>query len=126
MNKFEKNVAPDQVFYLSNGKVLNNLKELYHEMGQMPDDVFFHHVNTERNDFSTWVRDVMGEKALSAKITKAATPVMMKEVLRGLFPETVKTRKAVEKIAAPKKAVTAKKTTASKKPTGKQGGSKKV
>ncbi|MHC1707145.1 MAG: hypothetical protein AB9842_06430 [Bacteroidales bacterium] len=128
MNKYEKNVTSDKVFYLSNGHVLNNLKDLYNEIGQMPEDVFFHHVNAERNDFSSWVRDVMNEKALSAKMAKAGTPVMMKEVLKGLFENEVKAAKAttakkpvaVKKAAEPKKTVAAAKkttvkTTASKK-----------
>jgi hypothetical protein len=134
MNKFEKNVASDKVFYLSNGKVLKNLRDLYNEISQMPDDIFFHHVTSERNDFSNWVRDVMNEKALSSKMLKAGTPVMMKEVLKGLFAKEEKTAKVVsvkkaetvKKVVAPKKAAAPKKTAVSKKTTGKSGSAKKA
>ena len=122
MNKHEKNVAPNQVFYLYNGTVLNNLKELYDEIGHMSDDVFFHHVNSNRHDFSIWVHDVMGEKALAAKMAKAGTPVMMKEVLRGVFQEDEKVVKtAAKKPVTAKKAGETKKTAAPKKPATKTG-----
>lgn len=121
MNKYEKNVSPETVFYVSNGKILNNIKELYHEINQMPDDVFFHHVNADKNDFSNWVREVMGEKALAAKMAKAATPVMMKEVLKGLFEAEIKPVKAVTKNNE-----TVKKAAAAKKSPAKSAGSKKA
>ncbi len=107
MKKFEKNVPNDKVFHLSNGQVINNIKELYDMINHMPEDVFFHHVNDQRNDFSNWVRDVMGEKTLAQSIAKAGTPVMLKDVLAGAF--SVKTPAAkkttVKKAVAEKKVV---------------------
>ncbi|MCX6273538.1 MAG: DUF5752 family protein [Bacteroidetes bacterium] len=87
MSKKKKNVEKDKVFYLVNGQVINNLKELYTMIHNMPEEVFFHHVTAQRNDFSNWVHDVMGDKPLAAKIAKAATPVMLTDLLAGVFIE---------------------------------------
>ena len=100
MKKFEKSVDKGNAFHLNNGKVLSSVKELYDEIHHMSEDVFFHHVSSLRNDFSNWVKDVFGEKSLSAKMAKAATPTMMKEVLSSVMSD----KKAVAKKVAAKPA----------------------
>ena len=104
MSKLEKNVAPESAFYLHNGKVLNSVRELFDEIHKMPESVFFHHVTPERNDFSNWVKDVIGDKTLAGKIAKAGTPIILKETLSLAFEkpaaaakkEGVKTTKAAK------------------------------
>ena len=34
----------------------------------MNDDVFFHHVGAENNDFANWIKEVIGEIKLADKI----------------------------------------------------------
>lgn len=119
MKNFEKKVSEDKVFYLANGQTISSLKELYTSVQQMPADVFFHHVNSDRNDFSNWVRDVMEEKALAAKIAKAATPVMLKEVLSSMEVAKAAPKKVVASKTAPAKTAVAPKTPAARKTTKK-------
>ncbi|HRY33484.1 MAG TPA: DUF5752 family protein [Bacteroidales bacterium] len=125
MNKYEKKVAEDKVFYLSNGQVLSSLKDLYTGIQQMPDDVFFHHVSSEKNDFANWVSAVIGDKTLAAKVAKAGTPVMLKDVLTSLFEAAPKAgTTAVKKAAAVKKPAAVKKAAAPKAAASKAAASK--
>ncbi|MFH0978798.1 MAG: DUF5752 family protein [Candidatus Woesearchaeota archaeon] len=61
--------APEEVgFLLADGRRLNSLYDLIHALQDMPDDVFRHHVNDERNDFSNWVNDVFEEPELANEL----------------------------------------------------------
>ncbi len=57
--------AEDKAFVLKDGRLLKNLKELADALEHMSEDVFSHHVNSGRNDFSNWVRDVLNESELA-------------------------------------------------------------
>jgi hypothetical protein len=52
-------------FVLKDGSVLSGLRDLYSAMKSMPDDVFYHHVTDERNDFGNWVKDVFKDYRLA-------------------------------------------------------------
>jgi hypothetical protein len=56
----------EQYFYLEDGGLLRNIKELGLKLDEMPDYVFQHHVNYERNDFASWVEGVFNDKELAA------------------------------------------------------------
>ncbi|MBW2992741.1 hypothetical protein KY345_06000 [Candidatus Woesearchaeota archaeon] len=61
--------APEEkVFYLKDGKKLRNILELTEAFETMSEDVFRHHVNEMRNDFSNWVSDVLEDKELAEDI----------------------------------------------------------
>jgi hypothetical protein len=112
MSKLENNVAQENAFFLQNGKVLNSVRELYDEIHKMPESVFFHHVTSERNDFSNWVKEVIGDKTLAGKIAKAGTPIVLKETLAAAFekPAATATKKpeAAKATTTPKAAKTTK------------------
>ena len=65
---FLVNVHDDKRFWLCDGGVLSNLVELRDALKFMNDGVFTYHVNTERNDFSNWIRDVIGDRELASSI----------------------------------------------------------
>jgi len=69
-NKLVANVADDKVFWVHDGPVLKSVKELYDYLPSMSDDIFNYHVNGERNDFSNWIKDVVGDKQLANDICK--------------------------------------------------------
>jgi hypothetical protein len=58
--------VPEQYsFFLHDGKVLRNLNDLIISLDAMSDDIYNFHANSSKNDFSNWVRDIIGEPELS-------------------------------------------------------------
>jgi hypothetical protein len=58
-------VPEDKVFWGQNGKVFRNLYELERGLNSMADEAYRYHVNVEKNDFSVWVRQVIGDESLA-------------------------------------------------------------
>lgn len=58
-------VAPEQCFWVNNGSILKNIEELANALPDMAEEVFRHHVNSDKNDFSNWVKDVIGDQKLA-------------------------------------------------------------
>jgi hypothetical protein len=60
-------------FVVSDGRIVKDLKELSDALHDMSNDVFRHHVNEFRNDFSNWVRDVFGDEELAEELSKVGS-----------------------------------------------------
>ena len=79
-------LQPEQYFFLHGGGELKSLEELFVELQTMDHAVFSHHVSAERNDFATWVRDVMGDKYLAKNLALAKNrDEMLKMLFMALF-----------------------------------------
>ncbi len=63
----------EQCFWVNNGPIVKNLDELAVAMKGITDEQFTHHVNGERNDFSKWVAEVIGDRELAKALAKART-----------------------------------------------------
>ena len=63
--KYLSDVAPEQCFWVNNGPIIKNLEELSNALPQLSDEIYSHHVNKEKNDFSKWINDVIGDKKLA-------------------------------------------------------------
>lgn len=74
-------VPQENRFWCCNGQVLNNLYELEISLAGMSDQVFNHHVTDERNDFSSWVKDVVGDNELARRLNKAGTRAKAAEIV---------------------------------------------
>lgn len=59
------NTSPEQCFWVNNGPILKNLEELANALPEMSNETFHHHVNNEKNDFSNWIRDAIGDEKLA-------------------------------------------------------------
>jgi hypothetical protein len=67
------NVSQEKQFWCCDGRYLKNLPELKVALEQMTDETFRYHLNETKNDFSNWVRDVIGDDKLSRDLQKSIT-----------------------------------------------------
>lgn len=66
-------VAEDKLFWCQTGQVFKNLRDMEIAFGEMDDDIFRYHASETRNDFSNWVRDVIGDAKLARDIQNSTT-----------------------------------------------------
>jgi hypothetical protein len=64
-------ITPENYFILRNGQPIRSLAELREALEYIDDTTFAHHVNEYRNDFATWVRDIIGDAALAKEIEQS-------------------------------------------------------
>lgn len=62
-------------FWCQDGKVVKNLKELEEALNGMGDEIFHYHAGEGRNDFSNWIRDVVGDNKLANDLSKAKSRI---------------------------------------------------
>jgi hypothetical protein len=63
-------VEPEKSFWLNDGRMLKNLKELAQALETMDGALWSFHANAEKNDFASWVEDVFGQKQLGSALRK--------------------------------------------------------
>ncbi len=62
------NVPEHFVFRCRDGSQFWNMRDLARAVSSMQEDVFLFHVNREKNDFATWVADVVGDHVLARQL----------------------------------------------------------
>ena len=63
--------APEEYhFVVADGSKLKSIYELVDALGMMEEDIFRHHVNEFKNDFSNWIRDVFEEPDLAKEVAE--------------------------------------------------------
>lgn len=92
----EKNLLEDvraeNYFWLKDGGVIKNLKELSEIMNNMSDDTFNYHVNDQKNDFSNWIKDVHGEEDVASGLLRAKTREEAADYIKGVIENTLRIR----------------------------------
>jgi hypothetical protein len=63
-------VPDNKRFWCHDGKVIKNLRELRKALIDMSDETFHYHSGEGRNDFSKWIREVVGDDKLAEDISK--------------------------------------------------------
>ncbi len=64
--------APEEHhFIVADGRKLKNIIELADALETMSEEIFRHHANEFKNDFSAWVKDVFYEHSLAEDIAMA-------------------------------------------------------
>lgn len=63
----------EQCFWLTDGTVLKDLRELAAAFENMQRAVFLHHVSGERNDFAEWVEHVLQDASCAQKLRRSKT-----------------------------------------------------
>lgn len=66
-------VPRGDAFWLCTNENLLNLASLAISLEKADDDVFRYHVTRDKNDFETWIRDVVGDKDLAREIARVKT-----------------------------------------------------
>jgi hypothetical protein len=74
-------IEGEKRFFCHDGYVIKNLDELAQYLNRMTEDVFQYHVNSEKNDFSNWIRDVIGDTRLADELRKADNPLESSKIL---------------------------------------------
>ena len=78
----------EQHFVVADGKKLKNIIELADALETMSEEIFRHHANDFKNDFSAWVRDVFYDHSLAEDIVRAKNRLETQiAILRRLIKE---------------------------------------
>lgn len=70
-------VSDEHAFWCCDGVIIKNLEGLYSALKHMSQRTFHYHVNHEKNDFSKWVKEVVGDNTLARQLDKTATRASM-------------------------------------------------
>lgn len=73
VRKMLGDVPDDKQFWCNDGRTLKNLAELEAALEEMSDDTFRYHATESKNDFSNWVRDVIGDEQLARDLLKSVS-----------------------------------------------------
>ena len=72
-NKGTHSAPEGQEFHFSNGSVASSLPELYSFIKNCEDSVFYSHVSEDRNDFASWVENVLDNQSLAESLRSASS-----------------------------------------------------
>ena len=78
---FYEEVPVGKYFRSEDGVIVKNVFELLNLLRIMDEEIFKSHVNKNRNDFALWVRRIIGEEELSAKLNKTLSKTEMISIL---------------------------------------------
>lgn len=70
-------VEGELCFWVNNGPILKDLFELRDALQNMSPEIFSHHVNKDKNDFSIWVGEVMQDAELAKKMLRNKSSASM-------------------------------------------------
>jgi hypothetical protein len=68
-----EDVPKEKRFWCRDGQVLRNMQELETALKEMTEGAFRYHSNETKNDFSNWVRDVIGDEKLARDLLRSGT-----------------------------------------------------
>lgn len=66
-------VSGDSCFWVNNGPILSNLKDLEGALKGMTEEQWKHHVDKHKNDFAAWVKGVLSEETCAKSLMKCKT-----------------------------------------------------
>jgi hypothetical protein len=68
-----RDVAHDKMFWFHDGRMVKNLDQLATTLREMLEEMFHYHATGDKNDFGSWVRDVVGDLTLANQLQTATT-----------------------------------------------------
>ena len=66
-----RDVGGDVSFTFCTGEEARSLQEFHQRLTELDDDAFCHHANEHKNDFSAWIRQVVGDDRLALDMENA-------------------------------------------------------
>jgi hypothetical protein len=69
--KLLSSVPENYAFRCCDGRLIRNVRELGKTLAHMADESFYYHVNQNKNDFSKWVNDMIGDEKLARHLNRA-------------------------------------------------------
>jgi hypothetical protein len=72
-------VPVEHVFWCHDGSIFSDINELAEGLAAMSDETFAYHSNLGKQDFSNWVRDVIGDEQLANDLAKATSKLQAVE-----------------------------------------------
>jgi hypothetical protein len=67
------NAYNEKCFWVHNGPVLSNLKDLARALDSMTDKQYSYHVGKDKNDFAMWVEFVLQDKECAGLLSSAGS-----------------------------------------------------
>jgi len=90
-NNLLSNAPEGKHFFVADGSVLRNVWDLVVKLDHLDEKTFKHHVNSERNDFGSWLKDVFKEEHVAAQIAeKRDRKEVQNVILKNLVAELSK------------------------------------
>jgi hypothetical protein len=78
----QKDAEPELRLWLSDGRVIKNIEELFFALKGMKDKVYKEHVNKGKNEFAEWVGEILRQDKLANEMLKASSKKDMEDILR--------------------------------------------
>ena len=83
VRKFLADVPEEYVFRCCDGHTLRNMKELGDVLKTMKEETYVSHANTEKNDFTNWVKDIIKDERLANDLQKAPSQTQAAKLVAG-------------------------------------------
>jgi hypothetical protein len=74
-------VSDDKRFWCHDGKTIKNVKELRKALTDMSDETFHYHLREGRNDFSKWIKEVVGDEKLANELSKVRSRIQASQAV---------------------------------------------
>jgi len=86
-------LPPERCFHFPDGTSTSSLDELRDKIETISYNTFYHHVDSSKNDFASWIRYVLKDPRLADELEKVNSIVETVEILNDyLHPSTAKQR----------------------------------
>jgi hypothetical protein len=76
-----EDVPNEKRFWCRDGRSIKNLRELGKALVDTSDETFRYHLSEGRNDFSKWVREVVGDGTLANELSKARSQMQASQAV---------------------------------------------
>jgi hypothetical protein len=85
--KYLTKVPEMTVFWCHDGQIFDDLEHLMAGFDRMSEETYMYHANEDKNDFSCWIIDVIGDVELAQTIKKAKNKVEAKKITQQRYAE---------------------------------------